>query len=211
MSLLLLGVVAAVFIIVVIAELLWRTKVLQGELSRKLVHILVGIFAATWGFFLDDKQIYLLAGSMFSIVVLSRAFGVFQSIHSVSRKTWGELFFPSGIALVAWLTDSPWVFMAALLHVGIADGLAAVIGSKYIKLHGYKVFKQQKTIVGTLTFFNASLFITLATLVLAPELQGHALVVFLVPLAATLAENLGRYGADDVLVPLVVTLLLSNL
>jgi phytol kinase len=211
MSLLLLEVVLGIFMIVVFAEILWRTKILEGELSRKLIHILVGSFAASWGFFLEDTQIYLLAGAMFLVVLLSRLLGVFQSIHSVSRKTWGELFFPLGIAASALLSDSPWVFMAAVLHVGLADGLAAVVGSRYIKKHGYKVFKQQKTVVGTLVFFNASVFIILLTILFAADLQGNVLIILLVPLMATVIENIAHYGADDVLVPVVVTLLLGSL
>lgn len=204
-------VLAVVFLIVVTAEILWRSKVLRSEPSRKLVHILVGTFVASWGFFLSDQQIILLAAAMFFVVLASRRLDVFRSIHSVQRKTWGELFFPLGIAACAFFTTSPWIFMAAMLHVSIADGLAAVVGVKYIRRHGYKVFKQQKTVVGTLTFFNVSLFITLGTILFATELQNNALIVVLVPILATAAENFTPYGADDLLVPLVVTSLLIAL
>jgi dolichol kinase len=154
----LLAVLATVFLIVVLAEIFWRTKIFGPEQSRKLVHVGVGTFASTWGFILEDKQIVFIAGAMFLVVLASRVLGVFGSIHSVSRKTWGELFFPLGIASAALLADSPWIYMAAVLHVSIADGLAALIGRKYIKKHGYKVFKQQKTVVGTLVFFSVSRF-----------------------------------------------------
>lgn len=207
----LLQTVLVIFAIVVLAEVLWRSKQLRSEYSRKFIHIMVGTFAAFWGFFLDDGQILALAAAMFVIVLTSRLFSIFQSIHTVSRKTWGELFFPVGIATTALMTESPWVFMAALLHVSIADGLAALIGSRYVRKHGYKVFKQQKTIVGTLTFFNASVFITLLTVLLAPELQGNLLVILLVPLMATIIENVGHYGADDLLVPIAVAALLGSL
>lgn len=203
--------ILGIFAIVVLAEVLWRAKLLESEHSRKLIHILVGTFTASWMFFLEGRQIVLLAVAMFAVVLVSRIFGLLSSIHSVKRKTWGELFFPLGIALCAVITDSPWVFLAALLHVSLADGLAAIVGSRYIKKHGYKVLKQQKTLVGTLTFFNASLFITLLVVVLAPELQGNVLVVMVVPLVATIAENVGLYGSDDLLVPAIVTVLLMNL
>ncbi|MBA3758095.1 hypothetical protein H0X10_00465 [Candidatus Saccharibacteria bacterium] len=203
--------IIVIFIVIIVTEALWRAKILRNEPARKLVHILVGTFVASWAFFLDDKSIVLLAVAMFAVVLISRTFGIFRSIHSVTRKTWGELFFPLGIVACALLTDSPWIFAAAMLHVSIADGLAAVVGVKYHRKYGYKVFHQQKTSVGTLTFFNASLFITLATVLLAPELQGNLLIIVLVPLASTLAENLTPYGADDLLVPLTVTGLLLSL
>jgi dolichol kinase len=207
----LLKTILAIGAIVMFSEYLWRKNYLRGEASRKLVHILTGTFVAFWAFYMDDGQILTLSALLFLIVLASRFFGFFHSIHKVSRKTWGELFFPLGIASAALLTDSPWIFMAAMLHVGIADGLAALLGIRYIRKHGYKVFKQQKTIVGTLTFFNASIFITLATMLLASDLQVNLVVVLLVPLMTTAVENLGQYGTDDLLVPLTVTMLLSSL
>lgn len=196
--------------IVLVSEFLWRKNYLRGEASRKLVHILSGTFVAFWGFYLDDGQILVLSGLLFAIVLISRQLGLFKSVHNVSRKTWGELFFPIGIAGTAVLADSPWVFMAAMLHVGIADGLAAILGIRYIRKHGYKVFKQQKTVVGTLTFFNASIFITIATMLLTTDLQLNLVIVLLLPLMATAAENLGQYGTDDLLVPLTVAFLLNS-
>lgn len=207
---LLLQTVLAIFVIVVLAEFLWRAKLLESEYSRKLIHITVGTFAAFWGFYLNDMQVVLLATAMFAVVLISRFVGLFAAIHSVKRKTWGELFFPLGIAMSAVITVSPWVFLAAVLHVSLADGFAAVIGRGYVKKYGYKVFGQQKTVVGTLTFFNASIFIILAVMLLAPELPISLALVLLVPLIASAAENIGMYGSDDLLVPIVVGFLLSN-
>jgi phytol kinase len=209
--LILLQVVLVIFAIVVFAELLWRTKILESEYSRKLIHILVGSFAASWAFYLNDTQIVLLASAMFGVVLISRVFRLFASIHTVNRKTWGELFFPLGIALCALLTDSPWIFLAAILHVSVADGLAALIGRKYVKKHGYRIFGQQKTLVGSLTFFNTSLAIILAVTLLAPELSIHLMLAITLPLTATVAENIGLYGSDDVLIPIAVVAMFSSL
>lgn len=204
-------IVCIIFVIVVLAEALWRLKLLESEYSRKLVHILVGTFAATWAFFLSEALILLLAGMMFLVVLISRFFGLFSSIHSVKRKTWGELFFPLGIAGTALIADSPWIFLAALLHVGLADGLAALIGKKYIKKHGYKVLGTQKTVVGSLVFLGVSLVILSTTVAIEPDVALSFLSLSIVSLAATLAENIGVYGSDDTLIPVVVSLLLVGL
>jgi len=207
----LLQTMVVIFAIVVLAEFLWRTKLLESEYSRKLVHILVGTFAATWAFFLNDQEIYFLTAAMFLVVLGSRFIGIFASIHSVKRKTWGELFFPLGIAAAAALTNSPWIFLAAVLHVSLADALAALIGRKYVKKYGYKIFNQQKTLVGTLIFFISSLVILLTVMVLGSDLSVYFMAVLIVPVFASLAENIGAYGSDDLLVPIVVTFLLANL
>lgn len=204
-------VVLIVFVIVMAAELLWRTKKLNSEQSRKVIHISVGTFAATWAFYLNDQQILLLSLAMLAVVLVSRALGIFASIHSVKRKTLGEIFFPLGIMACALLTDSPWIYMAALLHVSIADGLAALIGSRHIRKHGYKILGHQKTVVGTLIFFNMSVLITLLTVYAAPELRVGFVMPILIPLLTTLAENIGFYGADDLVLPLLVTGLFISL
>lgn len=207
---LLLQTILAIFAIVMLAEFLWRSKILGSEYSRKLIHIFVGTFAAFWGFYLTDNQIILLSSAMLAVVFLSRFLGLFASIHSVNRKTWGELFFPLGIAVSAVLTDSPWIFLAAVLHVSLADGLAAIVGRMYVKKHGYKVLGQQKTTVGTFTFILASIFIILAVMLLATDIPVSMALILLVPLVASLVENIGMYGSDDLLVPIVVSVLLSN-
>ena len=197
-------VIAVIFVIVVATEFLWRMKLLTSERSRKLVHISVGTFASSWAFFLSQSQIIVLGVLMLAVVIVSRLLKIFSSIHSVKRKTLGEIFFPLGIIICALLTDSPWIYMAALLHVSIADGLAALIGTHYIRKHGYMIFNHQKTVVGTLIFFNASVAITLLTAIAAPELRANPLMVFSIPVLATLAENIGFYGADDLLLPVLV-------
>jgi len=203
--------VVIVFFIVAAAEVLWRTKKLSSEQSRKLVHISVGTYAATWAFYLNDQQILLLSFAMLAVVLVSRVFRIFASIHSVKRKTLGEIFFPLGIMACALLTESPWIYMAALLHVSIADGLAALIGSRHVRKHGYQVLGHQKTVVGTLIFFNASVFITLLAVYAAPELRVNLAMPLLIPLLATAAENIGFYGADDLLLPVLVASLFIGL
>lgn len=205
----LLAVVFVIFCIVVTAELLWRQKVIRTEQSRKLVHIGVGVFASTWGFFLTQNQIILLAGLLFVVVLFSRIFNIFGSIHKVSRRTLGELFFPLGIALTALLAGSSWVFMAAMLHVGVADGLAALMGVNYVDKHGYKVFGQQKTVVGSVVFAIASLAIVVMTMLASPELTANVVVLLAVPLLSTFAENVALFGSDDVVVPVVVALVMN--
>lgn len=200
--------VVAIFSLLILAEGLWWLRVIRNEASRKLVHIGIGVFAGTWSFYLTDNQIYILALAMFIVVATSKFLNIFKSIHSVTRKTWGELFFPIGIAAAAYLTVSPWLMLAAMLHVGLADGFAALIGRRYARTHAYRVFNQEKTIVGTLVFYNISIAVTTFAL-LATGFDGGIIVLLLVPLLATAAENFGIYGSDDLLVPVFVAGLMS--
>ena len=49
--------IVVVFLILIFAEYLSRYKGVHSELTRKLVHILVGMFVAFWPLFLSWQQI----------------------------------------------------------------------------------------------------------------------------------------------------------
>jgi len=68
-----------------------------------------------------------------------KKYGFFQSIEQVKRNTFGEYFFPLGILSVALLNPQKEIFTIALLCVGFADGLAALIGQKYGRKNRYKI------------------------------------------------------------------------
>lgn len=51
-----------IFLLVLVTEILWRSKHYSNELTRKFIHISLGTFAAFWPWFLSWNQIYILAG-----------------------------------------------------------------------------------------------------------------------------------------------------
>ncbi|HET7630139.1 MAG TPA: hypothetical protein VFK03_02085, partial [Candidatus Saccharimonadales bacterium] len=124
----------------------------HGEASRKLIHISVGTFVAFWPLFLSWQQIELLSLAFVGAVLISRQFHVFKAIHSVQRPTWGELYFGIAVGLVAMLTHEPAIYVAALLHMSLADGLAAIVGHRYGHRYVYRIFGSSKSRLGTATF-----------------------------------------------------------
>ncbi len=205
--------VLAVFLILVGTEYLHKKKKIRGESARKLVHIAVGSFVATWPFYLDVTTIELLCLAFVGGVLLVRYSGFFGSIHDVERKTWGDVLFPLGIALTAMIAAEPWIFSAAMLHLGLADGVAALIGMGYKKARFYKIFGQRKSVVGTLCFLIVSFMITLVMVMTQQQALAHVglpLLLWLPPLI-TVIENIAPNGTDNIFVPLTVTLLLNAL
>jgi phytol kinase len=195
--------VFAVFILLCLNEALWRRRKVHTELSRKLIHIIVGSFVAFWPFFLGWNEIELLSVAFFVVVLVSKQLHIFQAIHSVQRPTWGELFFALAVGSVAFITHNKWIYLTAILQMSLADGLAAVFGVLYGRKHRYSVFGQTKSIVGTSTF----LVVSLATLYVFSQHSGmHISVLFMIGLAvsASLVENCGAYGLDNLLAPLLV-------
>lgn len=202
---------AGVFAILVVSEIGWRRKVFRGESARKFVHISVGTFVAFWPYFMTWRQIQLMSLAFLVVVILSMQKHLFHAVHSVNRRTWGELFFPIGIGISALIMPSPIIFTAAILHLSLADGLAAVIGKKFGLLHQYRIHRYSKTLAGTLMFFLTSLIIVSTTVVLSGNSISWPLLPLIIwlPVAATIVENISPAGTDNVFVPLLVVLVLQ--
>lgn len=195
--------ILAVFTLLIISELWWRVRKPHDELSRKFIHITVGCFAAFWPYFLSWNEILFLSGAFIVVVGLSQYFGVFKAIHAVERPTWGEICFAGAVGILAIVTREPLIYTAALLHMGLADGAAALMGTAYGKTNSYKVFGHTKSVAGTLTFLFASLAILIGYGTVSQETISAIILVGLAAAAAGL-ENFAVRGLDNLFVPLLV-------
>lgn len=197
-----------VCLLVVTGEYLRRVHLLHAEVTRKFIHISVASFAASWPFFMEWNQIYLVSMLMFVGIVLSRFMHLFGAIHGVKRRTWGELFFAMSIGICAVLGQNPWGFAAAMLVMGVADGFAALVGTLLDDTHRYKVFGHFKSREGTITFFVISLIILVACASLGGLSPTFIKMLSLAGLA-TLLENISAGGTDNLFVPLAIVVLIS--
>jgi len=137
-------------------------------------------------------------------------FGFFQSIEQVKRNTLGEYFFPLGILVAALMSPQKEIFTIALLCVGLADGLAALVGQKYGRSNRYRIFSGFKSIAGSLTVFIVSLIILVVVDYFGKV--GLPLISFIImPLDVALVEAFAPYGSDDFLIPICVLAILSLL
>jgi phytol kinase len=202
-SMALLITIVIVLAILVCSELYWRKHTIHDEFSRKFVHITVGSFVAFWPYFLDANQIRILSIAFLLGVAVSRYVGVFSAIHTVQRPTWGEVWFALVVGILAFSAAHPHIYTAALLIMSLADGLAAVIGTRYGNASRYTVFGSPKSVIGTATFFAVSVVILIIYAATTPDSLPYAMVV---PVAAgaALLENIGINGFDNLFVPLFV-------
>jgi len=198
-----------VFLILIFAEYLSRYKGVHSELTRKIVHVLVGVFVAFWPFFLSWRQIQLLSALFLVAVLVSIKLNIFNSIHAVSRNKMGEVLFAVIIGLLAFISTNQWVFAAAMLHLSLADGLAAVVGLAYGEGNSYRIMGRTKSLAGSLAFFFSSLAIMI-WYVSFSGVQPSAVSVLWLPVAATIAENLSGEGTDNLVIPLLVALVLTS-
>jgi phytol kinase len=202
--------VIGIFALLIGFETWWRKHRAHNEFSRKFIHIVVGSFVAFWPFYMSWNWIIVLSIAFVIIIAASKYFHIFQSIHAVERPTWGEIFFAVAVGLLAFITHEPWVYAAALLHMSLADGLAAVTGVTWGKMNSYKVFGHPKSIVGSATFFIVSVIL----LTSYSHITGQFLSIDAIAglaLLTTAVENVGVQGLDNLFVPVIIGIALSRI
>lgn len=194
--------------IFLLGEYLWRQRLLQEEYARKFVHIAIGLFAASWPLYLEWNDIRLISILLAVGYIAIRHLKLFQSVSSVKRNTYGEMFFALSFGLITLFTDSTAIYMLAVLVMTLADGLAAVVGTTFGHSNSYKLFGGTKSVVGSATFFLVTITLIavfgLYTSVVVPI--GISLCVAVI---ATVMENAGARGLDNLLIPLFITLVFT--
>ncbi len=198
---------AGVAVLVYLGEFLQHRYNYHPEITRKFIHITVATYAAFWPLFMSWSDIGSLSILLFFGVLISKRVSFFHSIYDVKRLTWGEIFFPMSIGFAALLQANTFIYVAAMLHLGLADGLAAVVGTLIGKKHRYKVLGHTKSRAGTTTFFICSFLIILFCGVLNGPKEGFVTLLWL-PELATIVENVGIAGSDNLLVPMLIVLTL---
>ena len=198
---------AVVGLLILLGQYLWAKKYLRGEYSRKFIHMLSALWIASWRFFLPFEAVVMMAITMMAGVIVTKRLKILRSVYSVRRPTNGELSYGLGIALTALLFREPAVYALAIVNLGIADGLAAIIGKKFGKRR-YRVLGARKTFIGTaacflFAIFSGALFWKLATV--DPSFSreyaiGH---IMLSSLLIAAAELFGQKGLDNVMIPLI--------
>jgi dolichol kinase len=201
-----------VLIVLLLDEFFWRRKLVHGELKRKFVHIVVTIFVAFWPWIMSWKSIQLIGIAMVLVLLVNRQLKILHYLGNSRQRTYGEVFLALAITTTALLTDNKVFFAIAMLHVALADGLAAVIGTKFGRNWSYKVFSQTKTIAGSMTFWIVSLFILGVGLLWAHNvipLNHYSILLIILPPILTLVENIAALGIDNLAVPVVVVIALQ--
>jgi phytol kinase len=212
---------ALVFVTLLCSEYAWRKNLVRKEWGRKIIHVLVGVQVAFWPWLLSFKQIGSITLLFIIVVVLSRRLKLFKAILDIDRTSAGDVLFAVGIAAAAFLTNDKLIFCIAILHMAIADALAALVGKKYGKKSRYRILGAEKSITGSVVFFAIS-FVLLMTywnlhqlgnsIVIALDKQLlYAMISNLVALSLSVIEALSPYGTDNVTVPIVTVVLLRLL
>lgn len=199
-------------------EFIHKKAHVLGEVSRKMVHMAVGllcIFAP-----IDySNQWFILATVVLFVLFLyfSKKRNWLKSVHSIKRKSYGAYLLPISFYLsflVYQYYDYNKIFYLPLLIVTISDPLASFAGLMW-KAHLKNNNKQRsrkysKTTIGTITFFISAFicsFLFLQYIQSFPTLH-IVLLSLVISLLTTLVEAISYKGWDNLNIPLTVATIL---
>lgn len=189
-------------------EYLWLSKKIGAEDARKIMHIFGGVNAAFWPLYMSWDEIRLLIVISILAIVVLRFGKIAKSFFAVGRKSIGDLLGPLTIGVLAFISPPTVLFVLIVLHIALADGLAAVVGTRYGKSNAYSVLGHKKSVVGTLTFVATSMLIVLGVYIIGGFTGSvSVLAVYFIPLIVAGIENIGVYGLDNTLVAVAVGML----
>lgn len=189
----------------------WARAGAPPELARKLVHVGGMVPCLLLPFVLRSPWA---AGAL--AVALAALFSVgsrvFVSLGGVRRRGWGSGLYPLSVILLYLIArDRVWIYLAAVLTLGLADAVAAVVGGAYGRVR-YVVEEETKSLEGSLVFLGvAFLAVHLPMLLLTDQPRDRCvLVALLCALQVTLYEAVSPRGIDNLFVPLGVYVILDR-
>jgi phytol kinase len=178
------------------------------------VHLGGGVACLSFPFLVESPWVVLaLALPLTLLFVAGAKLGFLQSLHGVARRSRGAEYYPLSVFLVFVMTQGrPWLYLSAVLVLAVGDAFAALIGSRYGVIR-YEVEDETKSLEGSLVFLViAFLAIHLPTLLLTDLPRSVCvLAAFLVAILVTGFEAISLEGADNLIVPLAVVVILGKI
>jgi phytol kinase len=186
----------------------------RPEWTRKLVHFGAGAIVAAFPWLIASHWTVLALALAFAGIILgTRRLGLLGSVHGVSRRSEGGVYYPLAIYLLFLVAaGEPVFYLVSLLVLMVADSLAALLGSEYGR-RIYAVEGDRRSLEGSAVFLLTTFLAVHLPLLLATELGRGATVLIAaqVALTVTILEGISTEGSDNLVVPLATYFLLANL
>ena len=206
-------------IVAFISEISLKEGYLNVEIGRKIIQFVAGGSAAVSVLLIDDKNIFLAFGFIgIAISFILVKFNFIKSFQREKAKSWGMFYVPLSFTLLVYFfyPDYKEIIFVSMLIVGIADALAAIMGS-FLAQSFFNITGDQKSIVGSVTFFFMTFciiilfFAGIINLRMLPDiffsLGDIILFALSVSLLLTILEALSSRGFDNFLIPIFTAIL----
>ncbi len=182
------------------------------EATRKIVHMVTGIFIALTPFLIRSPlPLLLVSGGFVLINFLAVRKGWMPGMHGTNKRSYGTVFYPLSffiLTLLLWNGNKS-ILIISMLVMAFADGTAALVGQSVRSPKLYKISGEQKSVQGSQAMFLVTFLIVFFGLrFLTAALDGHQLswlqavwYGLIVSLIATACESLSYKGSDNLSVP----------
>ena len=179
----------------------------QRELSRKIVHIGTGpVVVLAWWLSIPASIAVPVAFAVTVVTAINHRIQLLPAVEDVDRNSYGTVAYGLAISLLLLLfwPEQAVAVCAGVLVMAFADGLAGLVG-RSMTSPSWTVWQQRKSIAGTVTMGLVTALVLLL-LVLINQSPLHPLRLIVVCALAVGLEQLGRWGIDNLSVPMAVGL-----
>ncbi len=196
--------------LIALSEILRRVFHVPVDITRKIVHIGVGLAAIAMKIIFREWYIAIIGPIAFILVnYVSYRANLFHGIETSERGQLGTIYFPlSFVILTPLLWSQPAILAASMMPLTWGDAAAAILGARF-GVHKFMIFNQTSSIEGAIAMFFFSLVGTYSALVLFGASTSVSLILAIATaFIATVIEALSPRGIDNLTVPLVSALVL---
>ncbi len=172
------------------------------EIIRKIIHIGIGPLIPIAQYLnIDQNSALIFTGLVSLIVLINYTYKLFPTIEDVERKSYGTIFYCLSLFILIWLfwDKDQYALVAGFFIMTFGDGLAGLIGKNY-NSKNWIIFKQQKSLFGTLIMFLTSLIIVCS--IGYAQQNSFNLNYFAIAFLATFLEQFSILGIDNFIVPI---------
>lgn len=197
-----------------VAEWWIRRGGARPEWTRKLVHVGGGLICLTFPFTLQSTWTVLILAVLMSVIfAVGAETGTLPSLHRVARRSRGSEYYPLSVCLLFLLTQGrPWLYVASMLVLAVADACAALIGMRYGRIR-YEVESETKSLEGSLAFAAIAFAAVAVPMLTMTDLPAPVCVwsALLVAIVVTGFEAVCLTGTDNLFVPLGTCVILAKI
>lgn len=187
-----------------------------AELTRKVVHIGVGMLIWIVPFLFTSPIPFMVTSGLFAVLtLLDNRYHFFKAMASKDdARNLGTFYFPLAAALVVyWLWETPPLMVAALMPLTWGDGMAEVVG-RNLGRRRYTIWGHSRTLEGSAAFVVFGFVFTWLALWGMPGAPNLTAGAALAPALATVVlaasvEAIAVAGLDNLLVTGVAVVVLS--
>ncbi|NQV42229.1 MAG: DUF92 domain-containing protein [Candidatus Marinimicrobia bacterium] len=200
-----------------LAEIARKVLKLSPELSRKFVHVMVGILVSLAPFFLISSTPVILLGVIFTIlnyVALKK--DSFKGMHTTERVSFGTVYFPIAFTLLVimfWERNIV-LFVVAMLILALSDTAATVVGERANSNRKFILWHDKKSWPGSIAFFLMTLLVVIGAFPIYSKIMNnqplplHHLITmaFFTAAVSTVGEAVSKRGSDNLTLTLTAAL-----